>query len=177
MEQKLVTKESQDLAVFDQLFTEAFPAAERLLPSTLANVDNISLNGFYEDGKPVGMLVTIDLPNFVYILFLATFAEYRGQGIGSKIINTYYENNPEAFTLGVIERPDESAENNAQRVSRQKFYERLGYCAHDLDFNFKGVDFLCIAKGKDSDKKEVVEQYFLEMQSMIPDMARAVGQL
>ena len=176
MAQKLVTKESKDLYVFDQLFTEAFPPSERLLPSMLVNYEYLTLNGFYENGKAVGMMVTIDFPEFVYVLFLATFAEYRGQGIGSKIINTYYANNPEAFTIGSIEKPDDASENNAQRLARQKFYERLGYSVHDTGLNFNGVDFLLIGKGKGSDNKAVVENYFGAGIAKFSELKKAFGQ-
>ena len=175
MEQIIVTKESKDLAVFDQLFTEAFPPAERVLPSTLADYDFITLNGFYENDKPVGMLVTIDGPGFVYILFLATFAEYRGQGIGSKIINAFYDNKPDAFTIGVIEKPDEAVENNAQRLARQKFYTRLGYSVHDFGMKFNGCDFLTIAKGKDSEKRESVEPHWNLILKTLDELAVAYG--
>ncbi|MCF0174222.1 MAG: GNAT family N-acetyltransferase [Bacteroidales bacterium] len=175
MEQRLITKESRDLAVFDQLFIEAFPPSERVLPSTLVNVEFIKPLGFYEDGKPVGMMVIINKYDFVFILFLATFSEYRGQGIGSKIINAFYDSNPDILTVGSIEKPDDNAENNAQRLSRQRFYERLGYTIHDLGIKFNGGDFLTIAKGKGSDNKETVAQQLNKLQSVVPEMLSAFG--
>mgnify|MGYP004446200825 FL=1 len=170
MEQKLITKESQDLAYFDQVFTEAFPPAERLLPSDLVGFEGVKLNGFYVDGKPAGMLVTVDFPGLVYILFLATSAEFRGQGIGSKIINTFYANNPNTFTIGVIEKPMETAENNAQRIARQKFYERLGYSVYDFDIKFRGCDFLVIAKGNGSDNMEMLEKKLEQLREIVVSM-------
>ena len=173
MEQRIITKESTDIAVFDQLFTEAFPPEERLLPSTLAEFEGIVLNGFYENNNPVGMMVTVNFQGFVYILFLATFAQYRGQGIGSKVLNALYENNPDTFTMGVIEKPEESAANNAQRLARQKFYERLGYKIYDFSLNFHNTDFLTIAKGSDADNKEVVERHWHTMMTIAAQLKGA----
>ena len=170
MEQKLITKGSQDLGYFDQIFTEAFPPAERLLPSTLAEQEGISLNGFYVDGKPAGMLVTVEFPEFVYILFLATAAEFRGQGIGSKIINTFYANNPDIFSMGVIEKPMETAENNAQRIARQKFYERLGYSVYEFGIRFQSCDFLVIAKGNGSDNQDVLIEKMAKLREIVANM-------
>lgn len=171
MEHKIITKESADLALFDQMFTEAFPPEERILPSALANANidliDIRLNGFYEDGKPVGMMVTLDFPEFVYILFLATSAEYRGQGIGTKIMNAYYEQFPEAFTIGVIEKPDEAALNNAQRLARKKFYDRLGFSFYDFDFVLNGLSFLTIAKGPGSDSRVKTEQAWTSLLPLV----------
>ena len=147
-----------------------------MLPSTLADIGHVCLNGFYGDGRPVGMLVTVEFPDFTYMLFLATFAEYRGQGIGSKIIDSFYAENPDAFTIGAIEKPDESADNNAQRLSRKTFYERLGYSAHDFGVRFNGCDFLVIAKGDDADSREAVERCFNTMKEASDELAKAFKQ-
>lgn len=148
-----------------------FPKSERqpcssLLESIEAGVQDALI--YLENGVEMAYCIVAKIGEYFLIPLLAVFEEYRGCGIGSKMIaelKEYYTCN-----LGVIvevEKP-ENAENDAERRLRERrisFYERAGFMIfRDIDYCIWGIPFYLMVYGK---KKMPVAEELVNQMKMI----------
>lgn len=78
----------------------------------------------YDDDEWVGFIYTLKNDSLAYVFFLAIDDTKRSHGYGSKLIGLLTERYA-GLVIGLsAERPDDRAENNEQRIRRQKFYQR-----------------------------------------------------
>lgn len=78
----------------------------------------------YDNDEWVGFIYTLKNDSLAYVFFLAIDDTKRSHGYGSKLIKLLTERYA-GLVIGLsAERPDDQAENNEQRIRRQKFYQR-----------------------------------------------------
>ncbi|MBQ7003452.1 MAG: GNAT family N-acetyltransferase [Oscillospiraceae bacterium] len=121
---------SSDLPFFRRLYREAFPRSERKPVSMLRREvkrGRMEMLILCEGDAPVGLIVTAICAEPVLIDYFAIEPSMRGRGLGSHAldaIRSYYGGKPLFLE---IEAPDPAAPNQAQRLSRKRFYERCGF--------------------------------------------------
>jgi len=118
-------------AEFWDLYNQAFPADERRDITVQKQVMQNScydIECFYEKDKLKGFCATWTFPEFIFVDHIAVSPEFRGQGIGSEIINKVINDHKKPVILEV-ERPETET---AQR--RITFYERLGFKLNEFDY-------------------------------------------
>ena len=93
----------------------------------------------------------------VFILFLAVNDKIRSKGYGSQIIAWLKENYPNREIFLDVEKPDENAENNKQRVKRMEFYKRNGIFDTNHFFVYDGVTYEILCTNKNFSEKDYNE--------------------
>lgn len=120
-------KDSKDWKKIKALYLRAFPAVERLPFWLLKKKTQRRIAEFcslYDDDEWVGFIYTLKNDSLAYVFFLAIDDTKRSHGYGSKLISLLTERYA-GLVIGLsAERPDDQAENNKQRIRRQKFYQR-----------------------------------------------------
>ena len=69
----------------------------------------------------------IESEKMIFLLYFAVNAQQRSKGYGSQIIHELKQVARGREIILNVEKPDQSAENNTQRVQRITFYERNGF--------------------------------------------------
>lgn len=88
-----------------------------------------------QDGEFIGFAYTVCDRSVVYLFYLAVAKNRRGGGKGAgilRLLRAYYEGK----TIFLAREPlDDDADNQAQRISRRKFYLRNGFL--DLPYQIR----------------------------------------
>lgn len=131
-----------DMPSIKRLYTLAFPRGERK-PFWLvrrkgakgqADILAIEENGF------AGFAVNLPYKDMVMINYFAIDPGIQSKGLGSRSLQKICEMYDGRRLLLEIERPDESAPNNAQRLRRKKFYLKNGWDDANIHVRVFGVD-------------------------------------
>lgn len=130
---------------------------------------------YKEEGKEKAYIIVAVLNNYIMVTFLAVFEEYRGKGIGTKLLKEIRDNfsNKKGILLEV-ENPIYSIDeaDKVVREKRIKFYEKSNYniidgvevSLHSTMFNI----MLLNVNNTTIDKKEIAE----ELNSFYKDIFR-----
>lgn len=145
-----VTPQSRFWDRVNTLAREAFPPEEYLAPAEL--VDMARAGGFdflaLLDGDAfVGFMAVQTYEDMAYLFFLAIDPACRGQGYGSRAIETLRAEYPGKLHTVDFEMPDDAAPNRAQRRRRRSFYLRNGYEETGLFLSYLGVDYEVFSMG------------------------------
>lgn len=128
-----------------KLYKSAFPREERAPLSFLFHRTGNGRDSFYavvDNDEFVGLVYTIGIEKLVYVFFLAVVEDKRGNGYGSRILQTIRNLYPDCvITLAIEDTADRSAENFEQRIKRLKFYEANGFKQLHIKINEAGVDY------------------------------------
>ena len=127
METVDVTRERSLRPQVRQLYREAFPREERIpwwLLQLNARRRGVDLTAWVEDGRLCAMTASVTTEEMHFLLFFAVTPEKRGQGIGSKILQTLQTQHPQVVLN--VEPLTEDAPNYDQRLHRFAFYGRNG---------------------------------------------------
>ncbi|MBO4877811.1 MAG: GNAT family N-acetyltransferase [Ruminococcus sp.] len=131
MELRPIYRGTVDADYAEEINKESFPDNEYVpLSDLLSAVENgdMEILGIYTEYGFSGFLMVRKWTDFVYICFFAVKKELRSHGIGTAALHSlkdYYD----GLELTVdYEAPDESCPNNEQRIRRQEFYRRCGFC-------------------------------------------------
>ena len=131
------------------LYREAFPKCER---KPFSIIRAMAQNGktdrlYFEDEKGfVGMCATINGSDAILIDYLAVAKKRRGTGLGSEMIRLLTEHYKGYGVFLEIERLDENAKNNRDRIRRRDFYLRAGLVPMGTYVNLFGVDMELLGK-------------------------------
>lgn len=144
-----ITKEFKDLELVEALAKEAFPPEEYLAPSKLIEMSadgEVDFWALYDDDTFVGFTVISLYEDMCYLFFLAISPQYRSQGYGGKTLRLLDELYSDKQQVVDFEMIDESAPNNAQRITRKAFYMRNGYKETGKFIFYLGVDYEIMCK-------------------------------
>lgn len=139
-----ITENFPELAKVEQLALEAFPPEEYLAPKKLIEMsqdDGFDFYALYDKDMFVGFMVVTTYKCLSYLFFLAIDSTLRSKGYGSRAIETLKVLYPEHIQIVDFEMPDETAPNNAQRMSRRKFYLKNGYMETGKFLAYLGVEY------------------------------------
>lgn len=147
-----ITPQSRFWAAVCALAKEAFPPEEYLAPAHLvrmAGEGDFDFLALHDGGRFVGFLAVRTHGAMTYLFFLAIAPEVRGQGYGSRALETFRTRYPEMRHVVDLERLDEQAPNRLQRARRRRFYLRNGFHETGLFLAYLGVEYevLCMEDG------------------------------
>lgn len=125
------------------LYQSAFPASEKKPFSMIRTMYKKGKSDVWycvEDGKFVGLVITINGPDKILLDYLAVAKNRRGQGIGSKILKAMRQQYAGKGVFLEIEIVDEAAENFEERKRRKQFYLSNGMIPMHVFVELFGVD-------------------------------------
>ncbi len=143
-----------DLPLVEALAKEAFPPEEYLTPGKLIQMTMdgaVDFWALYEGDTFVGFTVISLYGNLCYLFFLAIAPQHRAKGYGSKVLkllDALYADKQQVVDFEMI---DETAPNNAQRISRKAFYLRNGYKETGKFISYLGVNYEILCKQENFD--------------------------
>ncbi len=144
-----ITKDFKDIKAVEELAKEAFPPEEYLAPEKLLKMSErgeVDFLALYDGATFVGFTVISLYEDMCYLFFLAISPEHRSHGYGGKVLRLLDELYPEKQQVVDFEMIDESAPNNAQRITRKAFYMRNGYKETGKFLSYLGVDYEILCK-------------------------------
>lgn len=139
---ELVQLSPAELPYFRRVYYDSFPKSEQkpmrfLLRS--GKKKKLDLFLLREDGENLGLTVTVPYRDLVLVYYLAVDPDKRGRGIGSQVMALWQAQYPGKRIFLEIERPEDGAENQAQRLRRKAFYLRNGLKETGLTVSVFGV--------------------------------------
>ena len=111
------------------LYLEAFPEWERAEPGKLESHVGRGLAealGIYGEGLE-GLMYVLPGESLVFLLYFAVAPGSRGRGVGTEAASLLLGRYPGRRVFLNVEPPDEGCPNMSQRLSRMRFYSRLGF--------------------------------------------------
>lgn len=157
----------QQMPQIKKLYKSAFPRNERKPFFIISrkhkqgNMEILSLN----DGSFAGLCITMFYQDLVLLDYFAIDETIRGKGYGREaLIQLRKRYKGRRFFLE-IEKPEDGAENNEERIRRKKFYLENGFLETQIVVNLFGVtmELLCY------DCKVTFEEYYGLYQSVLGD--------
>lgn len=130
LQKKRVTPALPEYQFVVEMYHEAFPTNEKLplwYLQFLTLRNGISFTAYYDNNQIVGMSYTTKTTNTIFVLYLATNAQFRSRGYGTKILRQLIAENPNQEIVLNIEPQDVSAANADQRAKRLRFYQKNGF--------------------------------------------------
>lgn len=113
-----------------QLYNEAFPKDERIpicLLKILVRKNKAKFYGIYDNEKFSGLIYNIFYKDIVFIFYLAIDKETRGQGYGTKVLESIKQKYRNYRIILCIEHTDKNSNNYEQRIKRKNFYIKNGF--------------------------------------------------
>lgn len=153
------------LGKIEALALEAFPPEEYLAPDRMIEMsqrEQLEIWALKDGDMFVGFAVIKLYRKLAYLFFLAVEPALRSRGYGRRAVETMIAKYPYRIHTVDFEMPDESAENNAQRLRRRNFYLSCGYRETGVFLSYLGVDYEVFCMGKRFD-----ETMFAEMMRSI----------
>ncbi|MCI9085043.1 MAG: GNAT family N-acetyltransferase [Clostridia bacterium] len=118
-----------------KIYLEAFPKPERKPLFTIkhsVNKGKTKLITSTENGILQGFAMVIPFQNAVMVDYLAVSNNIRGKGTGSKLIEKVCKQFADKKIVLLIEKINNNAPNNKQRLARKKFYIKNGFISSDI---------------------------------------------
>lgn len=118
-----------------QIYFEAFPKSERKPFVTVrrsVEKGKAQMLAALEEDTLLGFVMAIPYHDMVMVDYLAVSGNVRSQGTGSRIIQEVCRRFPDKRIVLLIERPDGTAENREQRISRRNFYLKNGFASSGI---------------------------------------------
>lgn len=126
----LRTYEKKDLKNVKRLFISAFPPEERppffVLKGKLKN-NSSELLIAEDQGIFKGFLYLVTYKDLMYLFFFAVEKNFRGKGVGSKILSLLKEKYKDKRIFLAREQLTPDAPNYEERVNRYNFYVKNGF--------------------------------------------------
>ena len=122
--QKLTTNDILKLTKVKKIYENSFPVNERrdfIKLITLLSDIKFQLLAITFENEVVGMLSKWDFDSFIYIEHFAIASDFRGNGMGSYILQNLLQDEIRQIVLEV-ELPDDEIS-----LKRIKFYEKFGF--------------------------------------------------
>lgn len=145
---ELSTARSIDMNYIQDLYMESFPKEERKPFSVIerkAAMGTMEILLLTEGHRRVGFAITAMSDDLVLLDYFVIDPQYREKGYGSEaleLLRELYSGNQ--FYLE-IERPDEEAENQEQRIRRKRFYLKNGMLETGIRIRMFGVPMELLA--------------------------------
>ena len=108
-------------------FETSFPEDERPPYEMTLSWEKNYFYGVYQEEEFLALADVVEYQDLVYLFFLAVKENYRGQGIGTKILDDLKQRYPDKRLFLLAEEAEESYPDYASRLKRQAFYHRNGF--------------------------------------------------
>lgn len=154
-----LTKNSSDVKAVKQLYEIAFPKNERvnfelLLECSETYVASFEILVIYDGELFVGFVIILNSENISHLLFFAVDEKLRSKGYGSEILKAVHNSKLGQIFLADVEKPDAKSDNNEQREKRISFYYRNGYKMTDVEYSWKGENYMIMSRNGDISKED-----------------------
>ena len=147
-----------------KLYNEAFPKNERV-PFTILKLllrkEKAKFYGIYDENNFVGLVYNVFYKDIVYIFYLAINQELRGQGYGSKVLDSIKSKYKHSRIILMIEEIDEKSKNYKDRIKRRNFYYNNGF--KNLNYKIREANVIYEMLGYSEDNKKVTNKEFYEL--------------
>ena len=130
MELRPIKRGTIDEKNAEEVNIEAFPENEYVPVSdllTAVEAGDMDMLAIYTEYGFSGFLMTRKWTDFIYLCFFAVKKELRNKGVGSETLRKLKEYYNGLEITVDYEAPDESCDNNVQRIRRRGFYKRCGF--------------------------------------------------
>lgn len=152
-----IKRSMADYKALTDMYNKSFPKAERfpiILLRIMSHLSGIHSVAFYDDSQLCGFSYFLTNEDTVFILFLAVNSEIRSKGYGSRILSWIKENHPNKVIFLDVEKLDENAENNVQRVKRVDFYKKNGIYQTNSFFTYDDVTYEILSTNTDFSRED-----------------------
>jgi ribosomal protein S18 acetylase RimI-like enzyme len=125
---QIKNSDDQYYADFLRVYELSFPLNERrtgVQQSDIFNKSDYNLYTYISDNHFIGFISFWPAKEFIFLEHLAIAPEYRNQGLGNTILNSFIENNSISIILEIEPPVDETSR------SRLRFYESLNFKQND----------------------------------------------
>ena len=141
--------DTQDLPAVLELYERAFPENERspLDPMLEDDTGSAEILSAHTEVGYCGFICILQCNDIVHIIYFAVEEQFRGQGMGTQILEQIVQEYPGKRVIVDIEMPEEGVENNAQRIRRKAFYLRCGFLENDFSYNWRETNYTVLSKG------------------------------
>lgn len=149
---------------FKKLYTEAFPAEERMPLFMLlckANGTRAKFFTVFNGEMPVALLYNVYYRDIVYVFYFAVNNNLRGGGYGGRIMKTIRQKYKNRRLILAVEKPDENYENIAQRIKRLDFYKCCGFEQSGNSVKEGKVIYELLAHSENESRVDMKEYYEL----------------
>ena len=143
-----------------KLYSEAFPKDERIpiwLLKILSRKNKAKFYGIYDNEKFVGLIYNIFYKDIVFVFYLAIDKEARGQGYGTKVLESIKQKYRNYRIILCIEPVDKNSNNYEQRIKRKNFYIKNGFKDANYIIKEKNIIYEMLYYNKDVTLKEFQE--------------------
>lgn len=127
-------KESQ-WAQIKEIYLEAFPKRERkpyfTLRHSVKKKKTVVMTAT-EGNQLLGFTVLIPYQDMVMVDYLAVSSKIRSKGTGSYLMEHVCKHFEDQKIVLLIERPDDAADNQEQRIARRRFYLKNGFTSSNI---------------------------------------------
>lgn len=145
-----------------QLYHTAFPKEEQMpwwLLRLLTALGRSEITCYYHADILLGFTVSASTRQVLFVLFFAVESSIRGQGWGSGILSTLKETAGDRPILLNVEPLDETADNNPQRISRMRFYERNDFRETGYEIDEVGGTFRVLSSRPNPDMDAYLQAF------------------
>lgn len=135
--------QANDLKKIVDLYQIAFPSYERI-PSpilTKKSKNTCLLSAYNEKNVFCGFVHMLNINTLTHITYLAVEDIFRGKGYGTDILHSIYDMQPQNIIAVDIEKPNNAADNNLQRLRRKNFYIRNGFYETGWCYTWKDMEY------------------------------------
>lgn len=90
----------------------------------------------------------LDKIDFVYLNYLVVDEQYRNNKVGSYIIEWVKRMFENRTLVAEVEKPEQEAPNNDQRIKRLNFYYKNGFKDGMTEYNWNGTNMFYVYTGE-----------------------------
>ncbi len=118
-----------------KIYMEAFPKRERKPFFALRHsvkAGKVHMMVATENHQVCGFIALVPYKNIIMVDYLAVSSKIRSKGTGSYMLENVRQKFSDKNIVLLIERLDDLAENQEQRIARRKFYIKNGFTSSNL---------------------------------------------
>ena len=149
-----------------KLYNVAFPKEERVpiwILKLLERENKAKFYGIYDNKKFVGLIYNVYYKDIVFIFYLAIDNKLRGQGYGSKVLESIKQKYSKYRIILCIEEIDKNSNNYNQRIKRKEFYIKNGFKEANYTIKERNIIYEMLYYNKKvslQEYKELIKNYF-----------------
>ena len=157
---------NEDLPSVRELYEESFPKEERIPYERLLQLIgemHLDWTAYYDAQGLIGFTIVYPSKKYNWFWYFAVKKEFRGQGLGQKILTKLIENYKGRTCILDMESPLQECDNQEQRKRRHAFYHRNGFRDTNVYRTFENVTFTIMMMGEGSFTPQDYDEILAEL--------------
>jgi len=157
-----------------ELYRKSFPHRERDSIHKFLYHDGSGgrIHVFYDGDNFIGFCAIIVFKNIVNLLYFAVSREFQGKGYGHSILEKIKGMYPHHVFIADIEKDEEKCVNHDMRKKRELFYIHDDFIESDIEYSYKGVDYVIMVANGTMSRKEFKD--FWSHYSHVDDLGKYI---